>query len=97
MVQAHVVDIWSESANVPTINRPAWQARGNCHGMTEVFFYAPRGRTAVKQLSEAEQYAKNLCAGCPVRDECLSYALENDEQYGIWGGLTPSQRDRIRL
>lgn len=40
--------------------------------------------------------ALKLCASCPVRDECLTYALTHDERYGIWGGLTSRQRRRIK-
>jgi WhiB family redox-sensing transcriptional regulator len=36
--------------------------------------------------------AKRVCGRCPVRAACLDYALTNDERFGIWGGLSPSQR-----
>lgn len=29
---------------------------------------------------------------CPVKDECLAYALKNEERHGTWGGTTPRQR-----
>lgn len=38
--------------------------------------------------------AKRVCGGCPVRSDCLTYALTNDEDTGIWGGLTPEERRR---
>lgn len=37
--------------------------------------------------------AKRLCSFCPVREECRDYAIANDETDGIWGGLTPDERD----
>lgn len=40
--------------------------------------------------------AKKLCSTCPVQRECAVYALAADEAYGIWGGLTPHQRNEIR-
>jgi WhiB family transcriptional regulator, redox-sensing transcriptional regulator len=40
--------------------------------------------------------AKVVCAGCPVQTECLTYALEADEPHGIWGGLTPRERRRLK-
>lgn len=39
--------------------------------------------------------ARAFCyAGCPVRSECLSYALHTDEVWGVWGGLTRPERER---
>lgn len=35
---------------------------------------------------------RTLCAGCPVRKECLDYAIKNRITEGWWGGLSPSQR-----
>lgn len=41
--------------------------------------------------------AKAICASCPVREECLAYAIENgDDEYGIFGGTTPRERVRLR-
>ena len=40
--------------------------------------------------------AVQCCDGCPVRRECLEYALAADERYGIWGGKTPEERARGR-
>jgi WhiB family redox-sensing transcriptional regulator len=41
--------------------------------------------------------AKRVCTGCEVRAECLEFALENDERFGIWGGLSERERRRLRL
>jgi len=41
--------------------------------------------------------AKRVCAGCAVRAECLESALENDERFGIWGGLSERERRRLRV
>ena len=43
----------------------------------------------------AVKYAKRICAGCPVREECLAHALENREDRGIWGGLTRLERRKL--
>lgn len=40
--------------------------------------------------------AKKVCAACPVRVKCLQYALDVDEVHGIWGGLTPRERQRLK-
>ncbi|SFF95610.1 WhiB family transcriptional regulator [Blastococcus tunisiensis] len=41
--------------------------------------------------------AKRVCAGCPVRAECLEFALAGDERFGIWGGLSERERRRVRV
>ena len=43
----------------------------------------------------AYEEARKVCNACPVRKECLAYALEAKERYGMWGGLTPLERLRI--
>lgn len=40
--------------------------------------------------------AKSICQRCPVRTECLRYALEEPVDHGIWGGLTERERRRLR-
>lgn len=40
-------------------------------------------------------YAMNICAECPVRVECLENALAKNETFGIWGGKTEQQRDKL--
>jgi WhiB family redox-sensing transcriptional regulator len=50
---------------------------------------------------EAEQrgfyrMAKELCAKCPVNNLCLEYAMVAGEEYGVWGGLSPDERKRMR-
>lgn len=40
--------------------------------------------------------AKAFCQVCPVQRECLEFALVNDEQYGIWGGMTLKERLAIK-
>lgn len=46
----------------------------------------PDGPDFFSPLAEDVRRAKNLCALCPVRFECLQYALSVPETYGVWGG-----------
>ena len=52
----------------------------------EVFFPVPGGST---------REAKKVCADCEVRAECLDWALENRQEFGVWGGLGPEARQRL--
>ena len=63
---------------------------GHCVGRdTNLFFPdGPYNRFEVK-------FAKDLCAVCPVRAQCMDYALRHDE-VGIWGGTTERERKKIK-
>ena len=67
---------------------PAWFAQAQCRGNTSDFF-VDKGQSVAP--------AKAICAGCPVVDECLSHAIAHRETRGVWGGLTPIERKRLRL
>lgn len=43
-------------------------------------------------IRAAVKLAKSLCAECPIRKDCLEYAVEAKEEWGIWGGLTSRER-----
>lgn len=68
--------------------------KGNClTTKVEVFF--PEGVPGTGELRRKELAAKAICIGCPVINECLQLALENNE-YGIWGGTTMEERKSLR-
>lgn len=58
----------------------------------ETFFPLTYGLQCAKQIEEA----RSVCRACPLRDECLSWALPQADLDGIWGGTTPPERRRIR-
>jgi WhiB family redox-sensing transcriptional regulator len=66
----------------------AWPAHALCQGVNPDLFFPPRGGDT--------REAKQVCAVCPVRVECLDYALELGEKFGIWGGLSERERRKIR-
>ena len=39
--------------------------------------------------------AKRVCTECPVRTQCLEYALANGERFGVWGGLSEQERRKL--
>jgi WhiB family redox-sensing transcriptional regulator len=47
-------------------------------------------------LHEVNAEARRICQRCPVIDECLAYALANNEDHGIWGGLAANERKLLK-
>jgi len=70
-----------------------WRAAGACLSADpDLFFPIASGPAAMKQITKAQQ----ICARCPVRQECLEWAMRTPETHGIWGGTTPEERMRVR-
>jgi WhiB family transcriptional regulator, redox-sensing transcriptional regulator len=68
-----------------------WQDVAACRGKQVVLFFGPDGeRQPEREIRERK--AKAVCAACPVRAECLSYAVSRPEKYGTWGGLNEDER-----
>jgi len=65
-----------------------WQDRAICAQTDPDAFFPEKGGST--------REAKKVCRGCEVRAECLEYALERDERFGIWGGLSERERRRLR-
>jgi WhiB family transcriptional regulator, redox-sensing transcriptional regulator len=57
----------------------------------DLFFPVGSSGAAIRQTEEA----KAVCAGCPVRAECLQWAVETDQLHGVWGGLDEVERGRL--
>lgn len=65
-----------------------WQERALCAQTDPEAFFPEKGGST--------REAKKVCRSCEVRAECLEYALEHDERFGIWGGLSERERRRIK-
>ena len=71
-----------------SIYSPAWMNHAACRDSDiDVFF--PIAQEGVEK-------AAAVCCDCSVRQECLTYALENSELSGVWGGTSNRQRVRLR-
>lgn len=73
----------------------SWRDQAKCRGVDPLVFL-PREDLGRNATRAAHLVAKRHCAACPVTDECLEYALANDEYWGVWGNTTPRQRRVIR-
>jgi WhiB family redox-sensing transcriptional regulator len=68
--------------------RPDWTADAQCRGQDSELWYPQRG--------EVPRHAIAVCGRCPVAQQCLDYALDHNEGFGIWAGTTARERRRIR-
>ena len=78
----------SQYIQMPVIKHEPWIALRACSGLPVEIFYPARG--------EDVKLAKSICRACPVREECLDYAIRVNEKNGIWGGRSERERRRIR-
>ena len=69
-------------------NPLSWQSDALCAQTDPEAFFPEKGGST--------RDAKRICTGCSVRGECLEYALQNDERFGIWGGLSERERRKLR-
>jgi WhiB family redox-sensing transcriptional regulator len=69
----------------------SWQTQAACRGESLVLFFGPQGERQPER-DVRERKAKAICAQCPVRRECLTYALSVPEKNGLWGGLNEDER-----
>jgi len=69
-------------------NPLAWQSDSLCAQTDPEAFFPEKGGST--------RDAKKICSSCEVRTLCLEYALENDERFGIWGGLSERERRKLR-
>jgi hypothetical protein len=70
------------------LHRPRWQADGACVGRLDITWFPERG--------DDGEAAKGICAGRPVRDQCLAFALADRSLDGIWAGTTSPERRAMR-
>ncbi|SFI97834.1 WhiB family transcriptional regulator, redox-sensing transcriptional regulator [Amycolatopsis sacchari] len=69
-----------------------WQERAACRGEDpELFFPVSEMGPGARQVAQA----KAVCARCPVRAECLQYALDTGLDHGIFGGTTDAERRKL--
>lgn len=65
-----------------------WMLQAACRNHDHHLWFPTRGETTRK--------GKTICTQCPVRLQCLNYAITTHQEFGTWGGLSPDQRRRYR-
>lgn len=71
----------------------SWRDKAACRDMDSELFF-PSGTTGAA-LGQAER-AKAVCAGCPVAEACLAWALVTGQDAGVWGAKTEDERRTLR-
>lgn len=72
--------------------RPAWQERAACQKVDPELFYPASIEATGRSPEQTLAPARAVCRRCEVRKECLDWALEHREQWGVWGGTTWAER-----
>jgi WhiB family redox-sensing transcriptional regulator len=83
-----VADVFEVLDALDEVDHPDWQDRALCAETDPEAFFPEKGGST--------REAKRICTGCEVRAECLEYALEHDERFGIWGGLSERERRKLK-
>ena len=87
-VRLGVPGVSQVSAPVVDENQLSWQTDSLCAQTDPEAFFPEKGGST--------RDAKKICVSCEVRNQCLEYALANDERFGIWGGLSERERRKLR-
>lgn len=83
---------WSVGAAGPLLRLAAdhddthWRDFARCQESDPDLFFP--------EIGDKAREAVAICAGCPVRNQCLNYAITHNERFGIWGGLSRHERQR---
>ncbi len=87
-VRVGIPGIRSARPDADDDNPLAWQTDALCAQTDPEAFFPEKGGST--------RDAKKICTTCEVKAQCLEYALQNDERFGIWGGLSERERRRLR-
>ncbi len=71
----------------PILDEKPWATFASCKDAQDVTFFP--------QTKAEARAALAICEICPVREECLDHALETNERFGVWGGMTDKERKAL--
>lgn len=84
-----------EAKKLADAERWKWAQEAACRGEDLELFFGPDGERQPER-EVREEKAREVCSGCPVRTQCLNYAVERPEKYGTWGGMNEDGRHSER-
>lgn len=83
--EARVGEIWGVFDDGDDV---AWHHKALCSQTDPEAFFPEKGGST--------RDAKRVCAQCEVRERCLQWAIDHDERFGIWGGMSERERRRYK-
>lgn len=85
-----VIGVGAERYTAPPVveEQPDWRDSARCAETDPEAFFPEKGGST--------REAKKTCLACLVKVECLEYALDRDERFGIWGGLSERERRKLK-
>ncbi|MEW2515473.1 WhiB family transcriptional regulator [Streptomyces sp. NPDC046870] len=78
----------------PLLSDWQWQQSAACRGMSSSTFFSPPGERG-RARRDREERARRICGRCEVADVCAATAFKHGENYGIWGGMSDTDRRRF--
>lgn len=78
------------------LEREEWQEQAACRAYENTLFFGPDSSESELEKQGREARAKAICQTCPVLEPCLEFAMETNQKYGIWGGLTDKERASLK-
>ena len=70
-----------------------WRDKASCRTVDPDLFF-PVGTTGIALVQI--EHAKNVCNNCDVKTQCLDFALETNQESGVWGGTSEEERRKLR-
>ena len=83
-----LIDVFAAVAPAASPADLSWRDLAVCAETDPEAFFPEKGGST--------REAKRVCRGCEVRAECLEYALDHGERFGIWGGMSERERRRLK-
>ena len=84
----HDFDVLDGALHETEAEELSWQERALCAQTDPEAFFPEKGGST--------REAKKVCLSCEVRADCLEYALNHDERFGIWGGMFERERRKLK-
>jgi WhiB family redox-sensing transcriptional regulator len=88
MSEAAVIELITMLEDQPRPSEEDWYEQALCSQTDPDAFFPEKGGSTKE--------AKRICLGCPVKKQCLQWALDKDERFGVWGGLSERERRRLK-